>query len=198
MTFVSSFVPRKRASCTVVEVKISFRITMLSGVAARRISPILIRSSSSFPLIAARSSSRSKWVKRRSGRNRRAALPGTGQPTRGQVVELAEGPGEGGLPALVGAGHDDDALGAVQVEVVGDHRRAPRDELVRQGQVEGAGGADVLGAGGDLGIAEAQPGGANRPDVIQEGEVELELLAGAPDSLVERTRRAGGSTRPGR
>ena len=100
------------------------------------------------------------------------------------MVELAEGPGEGGLPALVGTGHDDDALGAVQVEVVGDYRRAPRDELVRQGQVEGADDADVLGAGGDLGIAETQPGGANRPDVIQEGEVELELLASALDSLV--------------
>ena len=54
---------------------------MLAGVAARRMSPILIRSSSSFPLIVARSSSRSKRVKMRSGRNRRAALPGTGQPT---------------------------------------------------------------------------------------------------------------------
>ena len=59
------------------------------------------------------------------------------------------------------------------------------DELVRQGQVEGAGGADVLGAGGDLGIAEAQPGGAERPDVVQVGQVELELPVGAPDSLVE-------------
>jgi hypothetical protein len=81
MTFVSSFVPRKRASCKVVEAKISFRITTLRGVADRRIFPILTRSSSSFPLISARSSSRAKWVKSRSNRNSRAALPGTGQPT---------------------------------------------------------------------------------------------------------------------
>ena len=80
MTFVSSLVPRNRASCKVVEAKISFKITTLAGVADRRISPILTRSSSSFPLIVARSSSRPKWVNRRSGRNRRAALPGTGQP----------------------------------------------------------------------------------------------------------------------
>ena len=42
----------------------------------------------------------------------------------GQVVELTEGPGEGGLSSLVGPGHDEDALTAFQAEVVGDHRLA--------------------------------------------------------------------------
>jgi hypothetical protein len=56
---------------------------------------------------------------------------------------------------------------------------------VRQGQVEGIGGVDFLRAGGDLGIAEAQPGEAKRPDVVKVGQVELELLVDAPDSLVE-------------
>jgi hypothetical protein len=185
MTLVSTFVPRKRASCKVVEAKVSFRTMMLLPVASRRMVPTRIRSSSSFPVIAARSSSCSKWVKIRSGRNRRAALPGTGQPTCGQVVELAEGAGEGGLPALVGAGHHEDPLAAVQAEVVGDHRLAPGGELARQGQVEGAGDADVLGAGGDLGVAEAQPGGPDRRDVVQVGQVELQLPVGAGDSVVE-------------
>ena len=80
MSFVISLVPRKRASCTVVDAKVSFMITMLAGVAARRICPMRIRSSSSLPVIAARFSSFSKWVKMRSGRKRRAVLPGTGQP----------------------------------------------------------------------------------------------------------------------
>ena len=56
---------------------------------------------------------------------------------------------------------------------------------MRQGQVEGAGGQDILGAGGDLRIAEAQPGGAKRPDVVEVGQIELELLVDAPDSLIE-------------
>ena len=102
----------------------------------------------------------------------------------GQVVELAEGPGEGGLASLVGAGHHEDALASFQMEVVGDHGPAPRDELAGQGQVEGAGGADLLRAGGDLGIAEGQAGVAKRPDVAEVGEVELEFLVGAQDALV--------------
>ena len=111
-------------------------------------------------------------------------LPGTGQPG-GQVMELAECPGEGGLTALVGPGHDENPLGAIQGEAVGDHRLACGGELVRQGQVEGAGGAYFLGAGGDLGVAEAQPGRADRGDVIQIGQVELEFGAGLLDSLID-------------
>ena len=42
-----------------------------------------------------------------------------------------------------------------------------------------------LEVGGDLGIAEAQPGGTKRPDVVQVGQIELELLVGAPDALIE-------------
>src|SRR5580704_8503026 len=76
----------------------------------------------------------------------------------GEVVKLAEGPGEGRLASLVGPGHDEDALAARQAEVVGDHRLPPRHELAGQGQVEGVGGDDLLRVGGNLGVAEAQPG----------------------------------------
>ena len=158
---------------------------MLAGVAARRISPILHQVVLQLPahlgevLLPLEMGEEAVEEEQAGGAARDRAADA------GQVVELAEGPGEGGLAALVGAGHDEDALAALQAEVVSDHRLARRDELVRQGQVEGAGGEDLLGAGGDLGIAEAQPGGAKRPDVVKVGEVELELLVGAPDSLVE-------------
>ncbi len=146
MTFVSSFVPRKRASCRVVEAKISFRITMLRRVAARRIFPILIRSSSSFPLILVRSSSRSKWVKRRSNRNSRAALPGTGQPTLARWWSWPKVRAKVVFPPWLGPVTTKIRSGSVQAEVVGDHRLALGDELVCQGQVEGLRGADFLAA----------------------------------------------------
>ena len=116
------------------------------------------------------------------GRNRRAAAARDQAADGAQVVELAEGPGEGGLAALVGAGHHDDVLGGVQAEVVRDYGLAPGDELARQGKVESGGGADVRGAGGDLGVAEAQPGRADRPDVVQVCQVELQFPVGTGDS----------------
>ena len=52
-------------------------------------------------------------------------------------LAVAEGTGEGGLPALVRSGHDENPLAAFHAEVVGDHRGALRDQLAGQGQVEG-------------------------------------------------------------
>ena len=80
------------------------------------------------------SSPRSKWVKSRSKRKSLASVPGPGSRA-GQIVELAEGPGEGGLAALVGPGDDEDPLPALQVEVVAT-TGCFGDELARQGQIE--------------------------------------------------------------
>jgi len=116
---------------------------------------------------------------------RLAAAAVSSASAAGQVVKLAEGPGKGGLPALVGSGDDEDPLGPGQGELVGDHRLALGHELVRQGQVEGVGGVDFLRAGANLGIAELQPGEAKRLGVVQVGQIELEFPVDAPDSLVE-------------
>ena len=103
----------------------------------------------------------------------------------GQVVELAEGPGKGGLASLVGAGHDEDALATLQAELVGDYRLALRDELLARARSKVPAARTSFERGGDLGIAEAQPSDAKRPDVVEVCEIELELLVGAPDALVE-------------
>jgi len=75
-----TFRPRKIASSTVVEVKISFMMTTLRGVAWSRISRIRSSSSCSLPCRSWRFSPRSKWVNMRSARNSRAWPPGTGRP----------------------------------------------------------------------------------------------------------------------
>src|ERR1700748_1506604 len=85
----------------------------------------------------------------------------------GQVMELAEGPGKGGLASLVRPGHDEDALLSFRPAVLCAHWFALRDELAGQGQVEGVGGIDFLRAGGDLGVAEGQARGAKRPDMAE-------------------------------
>lgn len=72
------------------------------------------------------------------------------------MVELAEGASERGLAALIRAGDDDDALGVVQLEVVGDDVAVT--ELGRESEVEGAAGEDLLGVRADAGNAEAEPG----------------------------------------
>ena len=51
-------------------------------------------------------------------------------------MHLGEGPGEGGLAALVRAGDDDDPLLPLQTEVVDHHARLRPHQLMGQGQVE--------------------------------------------------------------
>ena len=117
---------------------------MLSGVAARRIPPILIRSSSSFPVLADEVLFPLEMGEEAVEEEQPGGAARNRAADAGEVVKLAECPGEGGLPALVGPGDDGDALAALQPEIVGDHRGALCDELAGQRQVEGADGADVL------------------------------------------------------
>jgi hypothetical protein len=77
-------------------------------------------------------------------------------------VQLTDHAGEGRLATLVGAGDDQDPLGAVKGEIIGDNRRALGHELVRKGQVDGLLGEDVSGLRGDLRAAKARPAAWNR------------------------------------
>jgi hypothetical protein len=55
------------------------------------------------------------------------------------VVQLAEGPGERCLAALIRPGRDEEAFGVIEAEIIGDNRSALAGELVRERQVEGSG-----------------------------------------------------------
>ena len=88
--------------------------------------------------------------------------------------------------------------GPAQVELVGDDRLAARGELGCQRQVEGVAGEDVLRRDDQVRVAEGEPGRAQRPDVVQVGQVELQLPVELADHRVQRTRRARGSTRSAR
>ena len=101
MTFSITFSPRKRASLSVVDVKISFMMTMLLDVAASRISRIRTRSSSSLPRMFVRSSFLSKWTNSRSKRNRPRGVAGNGAAHDGEVMELTEHPSKSRLAALI-------------------------------------------------------------------------------------------------
>ena len=71
-------------------------------------------SSSNLPRSVSISSSRSKWVKIRSGRNSLASVAGHGQAEARQVVQLAEHPRERRLAAVVRAADDEDPLWVVR------------------------------------------------------------------------------------
>src|SRR6266581_5089068 len=51
----------------------------------------------------------------------------------GQIMQLPEGAGEGGFPALVRTGDDNDALRFFQGKIIADHGRFFRYELGGQG-----------------------------------------------------------------
>ena len=103
----------------------------------------------------------------------------------GQMVELAEGPGECRLAALVRPGDDEDPFGVAQVKFVADHWRAHGDQLGRERQVKGVASKDLLGVSGELRKAEAEPGRAHRFDVVQVCQVELEITLELPDRRVK-------------
>lgn len=67
-----------------------------------------------------------------------------GQAEGGEVMQLADGPGEGGLPALVRAGDNEDPFSPCRLKIIGDHRRLVADEFHGQCQVERVRGAGLL------------------------------------------------------
>ena len=96
-------------------------------------------------------------------------------PDAGEIVHLADSPGEGGLAALIGAGHDKNAFGAAQVEVVEDDRPVPRRQDVGQRDVECLAAQDVLRPAGNLRVAEFQPGPPESRHEVDAGDVKLHL-----------------------
>src|SRR6266536_3249881 len=177
--------PSTRASRRVVEVKLSFMTTMLEPVACWRISGTRSSSSSSLPLSVARSSSRSEVREDAVGQEQGRLEARDGAAQAGQVMQLAEHPREGGLAALIGAGHHQDALRPLQREVVAHHRCALADELVGQGDVERAERVGLLGFHGHPWIAECQPGRFEPLDIFEVRDVELDLPVEGADRRVE-------------
>ena len=106
-------------------------------------------------------------------------------PQAAEVMELAEGPGKGGLAALVRTGDDEDALVLLQKEVVADDRFLHGHELAGQGDIVGVGRCHLLGAPRNIRVAEGQAGCAERCHGVQPGEVELDLAIEALDDGIE-------------
>jgi hypothetical protein len=132
-------------------------MTMLLGVAVSSARWILMRSFSSLPVRLVMSSSRSKMREDLVGQEKAGFAAGNRDACAGQVVELAESPGERRLAALVRPGDDEDPFRAAEAELVGDNGAAAGDQPGREGQVEGIAGEDLLRVRGDSREAELQP-----------------------------------------
>src|ERR1022692_1530772 len=91
----------------------------------------------------------------------------------GQVVHLADSPGESCLTALIRAGYDEDAFRVVQAEVIADYRPVLRKQNVGQRNIECRAAENVLRLAGDPRIAETKPGSSEPRDEVQVGDVEL-------------------------
>ena len=83
---------------------------MLPPVAARRISPILHQVVFQLPAHLGQVLLPLEMGEQAVGQEQPGGAARDRAADAGQVVELAEGPGEGGLASLVGPGHDEDAL----------------------------------------------------------------------------------------
>ena len=171
-------------------------ITRLShgGLLEDRVDPhkLVFRAS---PAGSLTSSSRSKWVKMRSGRKSRASRAGDGETQAREVVQLPERARERRLAALVRSGDDQDPLRVGQAHVVAHDGRV-RDELLGEGQVEGVGGAGhPLPDPRNIGEAEPQTRRLEARDVLEVGEVELHLPVERRDRAIEIARMAGAMLR---
>ena len=131
-------------------VEVSFMMMMLSPVARLMISRIPTSSSSSFPLEGREVLLLLEVREHLIGKEETRLLRGNDEAEAGEVMQLAEHPGEGSLPALVRTRHDDDPLGIHEVERVAHHVRPIEHELVGQGDIERVVGEDLLGMGGNL------------------------------------------------
>ncbi len=106
-------------------------------------------------------------------------------------MELAEGAREGRLAALVGPGDDEDALGSVEAQVVADDRLPFAEQLVGEGEVEGPRRAESPSTPRrHRGKQNGRPASAKRADVVELGEVELDLAIEGEDRRVREPRLA--------
>jgi len=110
------------------------------------------------------------------GRNRTAE--------RREIVQLAEGAGECRLPALIGAGDDDDPFSPIEVIIVRDDRMILTKEGVGQGKVETLEYALLLARGRHLRVAEPQTRAGDAAHMREVGDVELNFAVEPADRRI--------------
>ncbi len=109
------------------------------------------------------------------------------QPQAGQIMDLAEKTGKGGLAALVRAGDHQDALRPGEPEIVGHRHDARWQQPAGQGQVDGFVRIHLLGRG-DLRQTEGQTGLGHGRGVLQPGKVHLDFPVEPGHARIEKIR----------
>src|SRR5512147_290503 len=89
------------------------------------------------------------------------------------------------LAALVGPGHQENALPAGQVKVVADYRLLLQTQLVRQCHVVTAAAEDLLLACDHLRVADGEAPAPKDSYVLQHGDIELQLALAAADHCIQ-------------
>src|SRR5262245_24175399 len=100
-------------------------------------------------------------------------------------MQLPKRPGEGCLAALIRAGHDKDALLVLQLKIVADDRGVFTNELIGQGRIENVVSRNLLTFIADLRVTEVQPGTSKYADIVEIGNVKLDLAVKHADRFIQ-------------
>ena len=123
---------------------------------------------------------REEIVKKKQLRSR----TGDGTAQAREIMQLAEGTGEGRLTTLVWTRYDDHALPVPELKVVANNGSTFGDELAGQGQIEALIVVNFLASLDDARITEIQSRFFEAGDMLQIGDIELDFSVEGDDRVV--------------